>query len=68
MPALQVVVERGLSGVLPKLEKIFLDSTEVSGRVLIAIGLFEAVRRDTGHPVTLFISDGGWDRNRFTKV
>lgn len=68
MPALQVVVEQGLREVLPKLENIFLDSTEVSGRVLIAIGLFEAVRRDAGHPVTLFISDGGWDRNRFTKV
>jgi hypothetical protein len=68
MPALQVVVERELRGVLPQLENIFLDSTEVSGRVLIAIGLFEAVRRDTGHPVTLFISDGGWDCNRFTKV
>lgn len=68
MPALQVVVERGLRGVLPKLENIFLDSTEVSGRVLIAIGLFEAVRRDTGHPVTLFISDGDWYQNKFTKV
>ena len=68
MPALQVVVERGLRGVLPNLENIFLDSTEVSGRVLIAIGLFEVVRRDTGCPVTLFISDGDWDQNRFTKV
>jgi hypothetical protein len=68
MSALQVVAERGLRGVLPMLENIFLDSTEVSGRVLIAIGLFEAVRRDTSHPVTLFISDEGWDRNRFTKV
>ena len=68
MPALQVVVERGLREVLPKLENIFLDSTEVSGRVLMAIGLFEAVRRDTGHTVALFISDGGWDRNMFTKV
>ena len=68
MPALQVVVEQGLRGVLPKLENIFLDSTEVSGRVLIAIGLFEAVRRDTGQPVALLISDGGWERNMFTKV
>jgi hypothetical protein len=68
MPALQVVVEQGLEGVLPKLENIFMDSTEISGRVLIAIGLFDAVRRDTGHPVTLFISVGDWDRNGFTKV
>ena len=68
MPALQVVVEQGIRGVLPKLENIFMDSTEVSGRVLIAIGLFNAVRRDIGQPVTLFISDGDWDRNKFTKV
>lgn len=68
IPALQVVVERGLRGVLPKLESIFMDSTEVSGRVLIAIGLFDAVQRVAGHPVTLFISDGDWDWNRFTKV
>ena len=68
MPALQVVVERGLEGVLPKLENIFMDSTEISGRVMIAIGLFDVVRRETGHPVTLFISNGDWDQNRFTKV
>lgn len=68
MLALQVVVERGLREVLPGLENIYMDSTEVSGRVLIAIGLFDVVRRNTGYPVTLFISDGDWDSNRFTEV
>ena len=68
MLALQVVAEQELGRVLPKLENIFLDSTEVSGRVLMAIGLFDTVRRVAGQPVTLFISNGDWDRNMFTKV
>jgi len=68
MRTLQAVAELGLRGVLSKLENIFLDSSEVSEQVRIAIGIFYAVRRDTGYPVTVFISDGDWDGNRFTKV
>ena len=71
MRGLQVVVERGLGGMLPKLENIFLDGTDISDfgeGALITIRLFVGARRATGHPVTLFISEGDWDRNRFTKV
>lgn len=65
---MQVIVDLGARALLPKLENIFLDSTEVSEEVLLAIGLFDSARRLSHQPVTLFISDGDWALNKFTKV
>ena len=57
-PALQKLVEEGVTEVLPALQTIFLQEPLPSGPVQEILGQFVAARQLAGHPIALSL----WDR------
>jgi hypothetical protein len=61
--ALQELVEIMATGVLPALEKIFLQGLEPSGPVLEGIQQFVATRQVISDPIAILPWDGKWRRS-----
>ena len=57
-PALQELVEEGVTGVLPALHTLFLEEMPLSGPFQEAIGQFVSARQLAGHPITV----SRWER------
>ncbi len=60
-PALQELVGDRAAEVLPALQNVFLEELHTSGPAQEAIGKFDAARRLSGHPITVFYCDGESD-------
>lgn len=58
VPALQELVEEGVTDVMPALETLFWEELQPSGPVRDAIGRFVAARQLSGRPIA--VSD--WNR------
>jgi hypothetical protein len=57
-PALQELVEEGVTGVLPALQTLFLEEMPLSGPFQEAIGKFVSARQLAGHPIAV----SRWER------